>query len=317
MKVIKYFAIALATLSMAACSTDNNPYDYDGFLGGVNSATGVTVEMNPTFTINENVDVFKVPVKVTGKTNGKVVVTVGVKPGPSSAANETEDAVEGVNYVLTSATVNIPEGSDEGYVECTNIWETGVINDDRVFTMTITDVQGATLGAQKDCVVTIANIDDPYTSMCGVWKLKAKNMSTGAPVEYNITIKTVDPSDPDYGSALYGFGFAGESDYLIPFSEFEFDPVTMTGTMEIGYGWMMTDGIAFNYGLAAPAFPVCMYRSGNSVTTDMQKICTFDGNYNVVNIPQDANIFAGLYYTTTMAFSGYSVGWIGEIELTR
>jgi len=317
MKAIKYFAIALATLSLSACSDDNKAEDYDSFLGGVNSATGVTVEMNPTFDISENVDVFKVPVKVTGKTNGKIVVTVGVKPGPSSAANETEDAVEGVNYVLTNATVNIPEGSDEGYVECTNIWEQGVINDDRVFTMTITDVQGATLGAQKDCVVTIANIDDPYTSMCGVWKLKATNMSSGAPVEYNITIKPLAADDPDYGVALYGFGFAGESDYLIPFTNFQFDPDTNQGTMEIGYGWMMTDGLAFNYGLEAPAFPVCMFRSGNSVTINKQMVCTFDGNYNVINIPQDANIFAGLYFTTTMAFSGYSVGWIGNIELSR
>ena len=123
MKMIKYFAIALATLSLSACSDENNAEDYDGFLGGVNTATGVTVEMNPTFAIGENVDVFKVPVKVTGKTNGKVVVTVGVKPGPSNpddAANPTENAVEGTNYILTSATINIPEGADEGYIECTN-----------------------------------------------------------------------------------------------------------------------------------------------------------------------------------------------------
>ncbi len=314
MKLYKIFAIALAAFSLSACSDDDD-------VTGMNSATGVTVEMkSATFDVDENIDVFKVPVSVTGKANGKIEVTVAVSPGPansSDATAPTEPAKVVENYNVTSYTVIIPEGAEEGYIECTNVWEQGLINDNRVFTMTITDVKGATLGAQKNCVVTLVNIDDPYTSMCGVWKLKATNMSKGVPVEYNITISTVAPGSSNYGKVLYGFGFAGESDYLIPFTNFRFDPETNNGSMEIGYGSMMTDGLAFNYGLEAPAFPVCMFRSGNSVTINKQMVCTFDGNYNVINIPQEANIFAGLYYTTTMAFSGYNVGWIGEIELSR
>lgn len=314
MKIYKIFAIALAALTFSACSDDDD-------VAGLNSASGVTVEMkSATFNIDENIDVFKVPVAVTGKANGKIEVTVAVSPGPAnpdSQTDPTEPAKVVENYNVTSYTIYIPEGETEGYIECTNVWEQGEINDDRVFTMTIKDVKGATLGAQKDCVVTLVNIDDPYTSMCGTWKLKAVNMSSGEPVEYNITMSTVTPGDSDYGKVLYGFGFAGESDYLIPFTNFNWDVDTNTGTMEIGYGYMMTDGLAFNYGLEAPAFPVCMWREGRNVTVNKTIVCSFDGNYNNIAIPQEANIFAGLYYTTTMQFCGYSVGWIGEIQLSR
>ncbi len=231
MKAIKYFAIALATLSLSACSDDNNAEDYDSFLGAVNTASGVTVEMDPTFTINENVSIFKVPVKVNGTTNGKVVVTVGVTAGPSSEANETEDAVEGVNYVLTSATINIPEGSDVGYFECTNVWEQGVINYDRVFTMTITDVKGATIGSQKDCVVTIANIDDAYTMMLGTWKFTGYNVFEGETEEYTMTMTALESDDPDYGSRFECFGFYG-SYVFMPLS-FDYDVDTETITVKV------------------------------------------------------------------------------------
>lgn len=231
MKMIKYFAIALATLSLSACSDENKAEDYDGFLGGVNTATGVTVEMNPTFAIGENVDVFKVPVKVTGKTNGKVVVTVGVKPGPSNpddAANPTENAVEGTNYILTSATINIPEGADEGYIECTNEWEQGVINNNRVFTMTITNVEGATLGAQKDCVVTIENVDDAYTMMCGTWSFTGTSLFGDGTQTFPVVVSPLPSDDPDYGTRFEVTGFINKA--FIPMS-FAYDKDTEKITM--------------------------------------------------------------------------------------
>ncbi len=55
MKLNKIFAIALAALTLTACSDD----DDNNFLGGVNSAKGVTVEMgNSQFTAQESEEFF-------------------------------------------------------------------------------------------------------------------------------------------------------------------------------------------------------------------------------------------------------------------
>lgn len=313
MKLNKIFAVALAALAMTACS-DNNAEDYPTFLGATNTAGGVSVSMPATFSLNENEIPSYIPVNVTGEANGKVVVTVEVKELTQTPA-DTEPAKKGEHFNITSYTVNIPAGEAEGFIEITPIWETGVINDDRVFELTIVSAQGATV-SNATCQVTIANVDDPYTSMCGTWTLRGVD-NTGKEVSYRINVQTVAPDSEDYGHVLYGFGIFGESDYLIPLINFEYDELNGNGTCEIGYGYMMTDGKAFNYGLEAPAFPVCMYRSAQGMTLNHQAVCTFDSTYSTITIPQDANIYGGLYYTTTMAFSGYGIGTISNMTLTR
>lgn len=313
MKAIKYFAIALATLSLSACSDENKAEDYDSFLGGVNSATGVTVEMNPTFDIGENVDVFKVPVKVTGKTNGKIVVTVGVKPGPSSSADETDDAVEGVNYVLTSATVNIPEGADEGYIECTNIWEQGVINEDRVFTMTITDVQGATLGAQKDCVVTIENVDDAYTMMCGTWKFKGTSMFGEGEQEFTMTMTPLPSDDPNYGSMLECYGLMGNSKAFMPLS-FAYDMDNDVVTVEVLSGEFACWSLYNVGGIGTCAVISNTSTSKNGFGPNEATVATF----NSIK-PVNANavfMLDFMPYPALNSIPGYMDGW-KNYELSR
>lgn len=313
MKLKNIFAVALAVLALTSCDNDTAE-DYPSFLGKVNTASGVTVSLPSTYSFNENEIPTYLPITVAGKTNGKVTVTVQVKELTSTPA-DTEPAKLGEHFNLTSYTVNIPEGETEGFIEITSVWETGVINDDRVFELSIVKAEGATVTGSA-CQVTIVNIDDPYTSMCGTWTMTATNLSSGAEVSFRINMQTVDPSDEEYGMTLYGFGLV-ESDYLLPFTNFTYDEVLGKGTMEIAYGYMMTDGLAFNYGLEAPAFPVCLYRTGTSVTMNHTEVCTFDSNYNEIVVPATANVFMGLYYTTTMQFSGYSVGWFGNIKLTR
>lgn len=314
MKLNKIFAVALAVLTMTSCD-DNNAEDYPNFLGAVNTADGVTVCMPTTFSVNENEIPAFIPVTVTGDANGKIVVTVQVKELTNTPAG-TEPAKLGEHFNLTSYTVNIPAGETQGFIEMTPIWVTGEINDDRVFELSIVKVEGASI-SNADCEVTICNVDDPYTSMCGTWTVSGVDRN-GDPISYRINVQTVDPSSEEYGHMLYGFGIFGESDYLIPFINFEYDEINETGTMEIGYGEMMTDGLAFNYGLEAPAFPVCLFRnSAGSLTMSNQAICTFDSSYSTVTIPQDANIVGGLFYTTTMGFSGYTIGQISNITMTR
>ncbi|MCM1292205.1 MAG: hypothetical protein NC111_01405 [Bacteroides sp.] len=313
MKLNKIFAVALAVLAMTSCD-DTNVEDFPNFLGAVNTASGVTVSLPTTYSFDEDAGEAYVPVYVTGTANGKVQVTVQVKELTSTPAG-TEPAKLNEHYTVTSYSVNIPEGESEGGIEILPIWTPGVVNDDRVFEVEIVSVVGAAIG-NKECQVTIVNIDDHFTGLLGNWVLRGTN-SSGAQVSYSLNFKQYTDEDDPYGKVIYGFGIFGESDYLLPLNNFTFDESTMTGTIDIAYGYMMTDGKAFNYGLEALAFPVCLFRSGNNVTMNHVETCTFDDTYSEIVIPSTANIFAGLYYTTTYAFSGYSVGQLSNMTLTR
>lgn len=316
MKLNKILVIALAALTFTACSDDNDASDYPGFLGGVNTESGVTVDMeDATFSAGENESPFYIPVVVNGERNGKVVVNVEVKEitdGP-----DTEPAKEVEHYNITSKSINIPAEDNTGFIEVCPVWEQGVINDDRVFEITITSAQGATVGNLATCKVTIENSDNPYTMMCGNWVLTGVDRD-GAEVRYNIKLNTPSASSEDYGSFLYGFGIFGESDYLLPLMDFQYDEVTGKGTMKIGIGQMMTDGLAFNYGdPVGVCFPVCAARTAGGITMNAEYVCEFDSNFNTITIPEDATIVGALFSNSTGQYTGYTVGQIGSMKMSR
>lgn len=238
MKLYKYFAFALAMLSLSACD-DNKVEDYPGFLGAVNTASDVTVDLDPTFSFNENQTMVYVPVNVSGTTNGKIVVTVEVKEAVENPAKEVE------NYNITSKTINIPEGEATGYVEITPVWEQGVINDDRKFSMTITKVEGATVG-NANCDLTIVNVDDAYTMMAGSWTLTATEVLAGNVLGNEVTMvlnmKTLEPNSEHYGTELDAFNLKGLSYLYIPFA-FNYDEASKEISLELMAGSFATTGI--------------------------------------------------------------------------
>lgn len=168
MKLYKFLAVALVALSFASCE-ENNLEDYPNFLGAVNTQPGVTVSLQPTLSVDENIGEYSVPVEVTGATNGKLVVTFEVKEGV--ATEDVDPAKEVVNYNITSKTINIPEGESVGFIELTPVWEQGKINNDCTFDITIKSVEGGSIGSNATCHVTIVNVDNPYTMMCGNWTM--------------------------------------------------------------------------------------------------------------------------------------------------
>lgn len=318
MKLNKIFAVVLAALAMTACDHDNG-YDYPNLLEeGVNSAKDVTVSLPATFSVNENQIPSYIPVTVTGTPNGKVVVTVEVKTLTQTPAG-TEPAVYGDHFNLTSYTINIPKDDDKGYIEITPVWAMGEINDDRVFEMTIKSVEGASIG-NATSMITIVNVDDPYTSMLGSWTMTCKR--NGVDVSYRINLTTPDPSDETYGSDLCGFGIL-DSDYQIPFTNFQYDETTGQGTMEIGYGYLMTDNAVYNYGSPVGlAAPLAYWRTdAGSITMDHTETVTFDSSYSEIVFPATANIVMGLYgYESGVGFTrytGYTLGTYTDIRLTR
>lgn len=204
MKYFKLFLLVAAIAFFGSCSDDKETQ---------NTNSDVVVEMeSPTFSAKEKAGSLKVPIKVIGKTNGKVYVTMGVKECGKNPAKED------VHYLVADTTITI---SDEiGYVEYRAI-DNKVINEDRTFQFVIKEARGAKIGENNVTTVTIVDDDNaPYDRLQGDWKLTAKN-ANGENVSYKVKItepqkKLDDGSEnPSYeyelGYNLYMDGLMGLS----------------------------------------------------------------------------------------------------------
>lgn len=220
MKLTKYFVLAGAALLLSACSNGDD-WNTDG---------GVTVEMaNQTMTVKENIGTFLVPLKLTGKTNGPVQVTVDVAEYSESPAKED------VNYIVTSKTVTFPTDSAKVSIECVAVNDME-INDNRMFIVTITNVQGASIGAETSTVVTIKDDDSMfYEAIQGAWTLTGTGFFDGSPVTNTISIYGIeDEDDPNYEKTLYMAGW-GNQNGLIAEAEYSQDPTTKQITLYVPY----------------------------------------------------------------------------------
>lgn len=204
MKYFKLFLLVAAVAFFGSCSDDKETQ---------NTNKDVVVEMeSPTFSAKEGAGAVKVPIKVTGKTNGNVYVTLAVKEVGNNPAKED------VHYYVTDKTITISDGT--GYAEYRAV-DDKEINDDRTFEFEIVEAKGATIGAQNSCIVTIKDNDkDPYDRLQGKWQLTGKDQY-GKTVSWNVTItepqkKLDDGSDNpsyeyEYGYYLYMSGLQGLS----------------------------------------------------------------------------------------------------------
>lgn len=311
MKLTKYIGVALAVLALSSCES-NNVEDYPTLLGPVNTKAGVTVSVDPTYNVNENEKMVEIPVNVTGETNGKVVVTVSVK---QTAVNPgAEGAKEVEHYNITSKTINIPEGETTGFLEVTPVWEPGVINADRQFEVTITSAQGATVAAEKTCLVTIVNVDDAYTMMVGKWTLTAESAFGAGAYTTVIDLQTLPAGDPDYGTELDGFGFkAGASYTYLPLS-FEYDEASQQMNVSIMTGVLATTSIINFTGLGQCVVATSSDTSKQGFGPD---IVATTANFDEIIFPEDEFcLLVVLPYPAMNQILGFWDGW-KNIKLTR
>lgn len=220
MKLTKYFMLACSALLLAACGNDDD-FNTDG---------NVTVQMeNATMNVKENAGLFYVPIKVTGKTNGPVRVTVDVAEVAASPA------VEDKHYILTSKTVVIPDNETAVSLEftATNDME---INDDRKFTITIVSAEGAKIGEPKSTEVTITDDDSLfYEALQGEWTFTDTNYFEGTAEAFKMKFVGVPEGDPEYEKTLYLQGFAGKSN-LVAEVGYHYDEATNEITLEFELG---------------------------------------------------------------------------------
>ena len=145
MKQLKYFAMAALVAAFASCSDDEVT---------MNSSADVTVEFETAaVSYNENYGIVEVPLKVTGELNGAVKATFSVEP--------LQGAVENEHYVVTTNQILIPSSLDGTFACELHLLDDGITeNDDRAVRITLENVEGATVGANASCMVTIADVDN-------------------------------------------------------------------------------------------------------------------------------------------------------------
>lgn len=219
MKLTKYLMIAGAAFLLTACSSDD-----------WNTSGNVTVEMaQATMTVKENANIFKVPLKLQGKTNGPVKVEVSVAEYSESPAKAD------IHYFLTSSSVVFPTDSANVGLEFVAVNDME-INSDRAFIVTITKVEGAKIGNQATTVVTIKDDDGLfYEAIQGNWTFSGVGFFDGAPIKDSWTIRGFDEGDANYEKILEISGWGGQSG-LVAEVEYNYDETNDVITLYFPFG---------------------------------------------------------------------------------
>ena len=146
MKYNKIFAIALAALTLTACSDDN---DHD-----INTASGVTVHMEEsTVSVMENIGLFNVPVVIEGDANGYVEVKVRINDGTVNN-DEEEPAIANAHFFVTSDHIYINPETKTANIEIRSV-DFRLPQKTRSFTIQIDEVNGATVSGNSVTTVYI------------------------------------------------------------------------------------------------------------------------------------------------------------------
>lgn len=168
MKYIKLFMLMVAAILFTACS-DEETYNTD-------ATTAVEFEKT-TMTVRENEGMIKLPVKITGKRNGMIRLTItaegvdGSSEAPSyAAAKESVNGSEG-DYSITTKTLVVK--ADTLTSEVMNfemkVIDDKIMNSDRKVRFTLS-VEGAQLGAKNALDVKIENDERTiYDLIAGDW----------------------------------------------------------------------------------------------------------------------------------------------------
>lgn len=278
-----------------ACSSDDDSW---------NSAADVTVSMkNPTMVIKENMGLTNVPIKVEGKTNGNVYVTLAVKEMGSNPAKED------VHYYITDKTISISDSI--GYVEVEPV-DDDEINDDRTFEITIVEAKGAKIGNATTQVSLRDNDSQIYEKLQGKWKLTGVSRQ-GTPMESVVKIiGASDEKDGDYNNTLYLTGMAVSSSSARLSFHYKkegyvaFDNLGKYNFIE-GYDFTKDLGFMGN---------IMLHNLSNGQLTSTPIKGTWSEDCKEIVFDQDQVLFGGIY-TPGGTFTGYEFFSVTKIKLTK
>lgn len=220
MKINKIFMIALAALTMTSCSDDDTDY---------NTAGDVTVSMQQAeMSVSEdfNGTYYNIPVIVTGEANGPVRVTV------EFTADSADPAVEDKDYLVTEKSIVIPSDTNIGYIQFYPVGD-DIQNPDRIFVATIVKAEGAQIGQNPSCIVTLLDnerlLPEAYAKVIGDWM-----MSCDAG-EYPMTISGYEEGEDGYLTKVVMSGWHGE-DVCQAVAGFSLDASTGQVILSVPFG---------------------------------------------------------------------------------
>ncbi|MGN1211638.1 MAG: hypothetical protein ACI4TM_08125 [Candidatus Cryptobacteroides sp.] len=162
--------------------------------------------------VGENAGTVKIPLVFTGEASEyPIVFDVIVEP---QGDFDVEEAVhitqtEGLRYM---GNPDVPV-----YLECQLIND-DVINEAKVLTLTISNINGATAGEISAMSLTINDNDNnPYDRLCGDWTFSATSEATGQTEKFPVKILggfSADEEEENYEKVLVCWGFNGFMDDL-------------------------------------------------------------------------------------------------------
>jgi len=319
MKTTKILAVALAALTMTACSDDDD----------FNTASDVTVEMEETQILaKESTKMIYVPVVVKGEANGPICVTVEM----TAPASDYDAAQEDKDYIVTSKTVNIPKGVESVSIELYPKWEKGVINDDIAFDVTISKADGAQIGELKSTEVVIRDSDkDPYNILTGVWTYSEYSFADQAENSYNVSIEQPDEfikneetgknePNPEYGYVLYMYGYSQYGFMYLPL-DYNYNEDTKEVKLSIPMNSLMCTG-PINFGNFLGVMYTSIYNGNNPIKKGSVELVVSSDLKSIEMAEPNTMIQSSIYTTTESTFpaqGAYAGYWdvFGYVTLTR
>lgn len=292
MKSSKIFALALAALTMTACSDDDTDFSY-------NTNGDVVVEMEETnVEVMENTGIFTVPIKVTGDRNGYVRVTI------ECIETGTDPAIANRHYYLTTDVLNIPADDKTSQVEFSTVDFRG-LDPNRTFNVTIAKAEGATIGSNK---TTTVQIDDKgssplYADLSGQWFLSTtkydfKKQEFAEPVFEQVSAMA-NAADGEGGGTVTLNGVLGSF------------------TMELTYDYDSEEKygeLVFKYGTVAYAAQGALWTT-DSGSTDGEVRGKWNFDYTAATFGNEASAF-GIGAFENGSFAGF-YGLFNSFTITK
>lgn len=302
MKLYKFFAVALAALSLTACSDDDNNW---------NSVQGVTVSIAQSeMSVAEDAEAgryYYVPLVLSGETNGPVSVTVEFSGTSEYPATEDKD------YVVTQKTITIPAGATSGNIE---FYPTGdnEENPDRKFEVKIVSAEGASVAGNNLCVVTLMDnerlLPEAYANIQGVWNFEAT--TSRGKEEFPMTIVGASEGEDGYLTKLTVSGWVGYS-WAVAEANFSFDASTGETIISFPLGqWVATE---VNFGDELGICDVMLASvSGNSLVSSGTISATCNPEFTKITFPETAELIGAIF---DPSFTGYTWFWYKVMSMSR
>lgn len=296
---LTYVLSLILAVGATSCSNDN---EWDE-VANSSAATQVGFDV-ASVSVKENRGVVQIPIVCTGEQNGRVSVEVKVEA--ANLVEETEAAVEGTHFIVTTKSINIGSETQQSFVEIKTI-DNEDINFPRMFNLTITEAKGATINSSKTCVVTLKDNDALfYDKLQGDFVWKHMNPFSGKSESFEVKIVGFDETDENYEKVLYVMGFWGYSFVEAPLN-YTFDAVTKEGYLELPFGSVACEEAGSDD--AGNVFDLVWagYSNDNPVTKGGLK-ATWSDDLNTITFETNKFCMAW-WYNSTIKFDGMFNGF--------